>query len=105
MSQGKAMPNNFIKRRREQLRQEARARGAKFIVRLFDMFDGWMDITEPISRAEAEKLWNEKTDNGTRSTEHLNGSGRQKNLAVDADYYKVFSEGTRMLYTPEFLGR
>jgi hypothetical protein len=64
------------------------------IVRLWDMFDGWIDITGPVSQAEAEKVWNAKTDNGTRKTKYSDG-----------DYYKIFPADTRMIYTPEFLGR
>ena len=64
------------------------------MVRLFDMFDGWLDITSAISLEEAEKIWNEKTNNGTRNTSY-----------DDGDYYKVFPADTRMIYTPEFLGR
>ena len=66
----------------------------KYIVRLFDMFDGWLDITSVISLEEAEKIWNEKTNNGTRNTSY-----------DDGDYYKVFPDDTRMIYTPESLGR
>lgn len=66
----------------------------KYMVRLFDMFDGWLDITSAISLEEAEKIWNEKTNNGTRNTSY-----------DDGDYYKVFPADTRMIYTPEFLGR
>lgn len=65
-----------------------------FVVRQWDMFDGWIDVSGPLSRAEADKLWNEKTANGTRMTKY-----------ADGDYYAVFPADTRMLYTPEFLGR
>lgn len=65
-----------------------------FIVRLFDMFDGWMDVSEPLSKEEAEKMWNEKTNNGTENTQYSHG-----------DYYKIFPANTRMIFTPEFLGR
>ena len=65
-----------------------------FVVRLWDMFDGWMDISEPLSKEDADKLWNEKTDNGTKNTKY-----------EDGDYYRVFPSDTKMLCTPEYLGR
>lgn len=65
-----------------------------YIVRLWDMFDGWMDLTDPISKEEADKLWNEKTENGTKNTKY-----------DDGDYYKVFPSDTKMVMTPETLGR
>ena len=66
----------------------------KFILRLWDMFDGWMDVSKPVSKEEADKLWNEKTENGTKMTKF-----------DDGDYWKVFPADTHMIYTPEFLGR
>lgn len=66
----------------------------KFIVRLFDMFDGWMDITEPLSHKKAGKILNEKTSNGTHNIKYKDG-----------DYYCIFPENTKMFYTPERLGR
>lgn len=66
----------------------------KYIVRLYDMFDGWMDVFGPATRQECEDQWLIKTSNGTRLTQYSDG-----------DYYKVFPADTRMLYTPEFLGR
>jgi hypothetical protein len=65
-----------------------------YIVRLWDMFDGWMDVSEPMSKAEAEKLWNEKTDNGKKNTKY-----------ADGDYYAIYPADTRMRVTPEALGR
>ena len=58
------------------------------------MFDGWMDISEPFSKKEADVLWNEKTANGTKNT-----------AFADGDYYRVFPANTSMLMTPDFLGR
>jgi len=65
-----------------------------FVVRLWDMFDGWIDITEPVDREEANRVWNEKTANGTKKTTY-----------DDGDYYRVFPADTRMIFTPEFMGR
>lgn len=65
-----------------------------YIVRLWDMFDGWLDITDPISKQEADKIWNKKTANGTKNTKY-----------GDGDYYAIYPADTKMLVTPEFLGR
>lgn len=66
----------------------------KWVVRLWDMFDGWIDITEELSRKEAERIWNEKTNNGTKNTKYSDG-----------DYYHLFPADTKMIYTPERFGR
>ena len=66
----------------------------QWIVRLFDMFDGWIDISEPISREKADEMWNEKTKNGTQKTKY-----------ADGDYFAIFPADTKMVVTPEFLGR
>jgi hypothetical protein len=65
-----------------------------YIVRLFDMFDGWIDVSDPVTKVEAFRLWNEHTNNGTYRTKY-----------EDGDYYAVFPANTRMLVTPESLGR
>lgn len=65
-----------------------------FIVRLYDMFDGWIDISKPLSEDDAKKLWNEKTKNGTEKTSYSDG-----------DYFAIFPSDTRMLHTPEYRGR
>ncbi len=63
-----------------------------FVVRLWDGMDGeWMDVSDPISKEAADQVWNEKTDNGTKSTKYS-----------DIDYYKVFSTKTKMLYSDGF---
>lgn len=65
-----------------------------YVLRLWDMFDGWMDVSDPVSKEQADKLYNEKTSNGLRNTRYSDG-----------DYYKVFPAGTKMVFTPEYLGR
>jgi hypothetical protein len=65
-----------------------------FVVRLFDMFDGWIDISGALPKEEADRLLNEKTENGTKSVRY-----------DDGDYYRIFPANTRMLVTPEYLGR
>lgn len=64
------------------------------IVRLWDMMDGWIDVTGPVSVEEAQRIWNEKTDNGKRNTTYSDG-----------DYYAIYPADTKMVMTPEFLGR
>lgn len=66
----------------------------KYILRLWDMFDGWIDIKNDLTREEAMSMYAEKTCNGTRNT-----------CYADGDYYKIFPADTRMIFTPEFLGR
>jgi hypothetical protein len=52
----------------------------KYIVKLYDGFDNeWITIGENLSYNDAQKLWNEKTNNGTRKTSYN-----------DIDYYKIF---------------
>lgn len=52
----------------------------KFIVRLYDGFDDqWIDISKPVNKDTASKIWNEKTENGTKNTNY-----------DDIDYYKIF---------------
>jgi len=66
----------------------------KWVLRLYDMFDGWMDVSDPVSKEEAEALWLKETSGGTKMTQY-----------ADGDYYKVFPANTKMLHTPEFRGR
>jgi hypothetical protein len=66
----------------------------KYIVRLWDMLDGWIDVTGPLSKCAAETRWGEYTRDGTRNTKY-----------ADGDYYKIFPANTKMLMTPEFFGR
>ena len=61
----------------------------KFVVRLYDGFDNeWIDVSEPVSREEAEKILNEKTEDGTKNTKF-----------DDIDYYAIFPEDTIMFYS------
>lgn len=65
-----------------------------FVLRLYDMFDGWIDIEDELTEEEAKTLYDEKTNNGT-----------EKICFADGDYYEVFPSDTKMLITPERLGR
>jgi hypothetical protein len=59
----------------------------KYIVRLYDGFDKlWMDISKPVPLTDAERIWNERTDHGTKKTSF-----------DDIDYYKIFPADTKML--------
>ena len=66
----------------------------KFVVRLYDMFDGWIDVSGPLDKEDADKIWNKNTSNGVRNTKYSDG-----------DYYKIFPAETKMLHTPEYRGR
>lgn len=62
-----------------------------FVVRLYDGFDNeWMDVSKPVSKEEATKIWNEKTKNGTQNTKY-----------DDIDYYHIYPADTRMLYSSQ----
>lgn len=63
----------------------------KFVVRLYDGFDNeWMDVSEPVSREEAERIWNEKTK-----------GGKEKTTFDDIDYYHIFPANIIMRYSLE----
>jgi hypothetical protein len=60
----------------------------KYIVRLWDGMDGaWCDVSGPLSKADAIKLWMEKTDHGTKMIAYS-----------EIDYYSIFPAGTKMWY-------
>jgi hypothetical protein len=58
-----------------------------YVVRLWDGMDGmWMDVSEPVTANEAKRIWNEKTQNGT------------KNIGFsEIDYYAIYPADTKML--------
>lgn len=59
-----------------------------FVVRLYDGFDNeWMDITGPVSKQEAVRVWNERTGYGTHNTKYS-----------DIDYFKIYPADTTMLF-------
>ena len=60
----------------------------KYIVRLYDGFDNkWIDVSELVVYKEAERIWNERTKNGTEKTKY-----------DDIDYFKIFPADTVMLF-------
>lgn len=66
----------------------------KYIVRLWDMFDGWIDCKSGLTADEAIAYWEKETKGGT-----------ERVCYNDGDYYDIFPNGTRMFMTPESLGR
>lgn len=63
----------------------------RFIVRLYDGFDYcWTNVTGPVTKEEAGRIWNEKTDNGKKNTKY-----------DDIDYYAIFPADVKMLYAAE----
>jgi NDP-sugar pyrophosphorylase family protein len=61
----------------------------KFIVRLYDGFDNeWIDISEPTTYEEAQQIWIQRTNNGTKNIKY-----------EDIDYYKIFPANTTMLFS------
>ena len=66
----------------------------KFIVRFYDKFDGWIDISGDLSKEEADEMWKLRTDNGTQNTKY-----------EDNQYYCIFPADTKMYWTPEKLER
>lgn len=66
-----------------------------YVVRFYDGFDmEWMDITDPISKREAERVLAEKTDNGARNSSY-----------ADIDYYAIFPADTLMVFPNGCSGR
>lgn len=63
----------------------------KFVVRLYDGFDNeWMDVSKPVDYEEALKIWNEKTEGGTKKIKF-----------DDIDYYAIYLEDIVMRYSLE----
>lgn len=62
-----------------------------FIVRIWDGMDGaWYDVTGPVSRDEAQAIWNERTNFGT-----------EKISFDEIDYFKIFPADTHMFFNPQ----
>lgn len=95
---GAALPRGLIQNtplwEARDLSSDSKTGNSLFIVRLYDMFDGWIDVTGPLSKEEAQEKWNELTFNGRKMTKY-----------ADGDYYAIFPADTKMLHTPEFRGR
>lgn len=64
------------------------AENARYVVRHYDGFDEtWTDITGPLPWLEASRVWNERTEDGTKHTKY-----------ADIDYYNIFPADTEMLH-------
>ena len=60
-----------------------------FVVRLYDGFDNqWIDVSKPVNKEEANKIWLEKTKGGTKQIRFS-----------DIDYYRIFPADTKMLFS------
>jgi hypothetical protein len=66
----------------------------KYILRLWDMFDGWLDIASNLTAEQAIARWEQETKGGT-----------ERVCYADGDYWDIFPSGTRMFVTPQSLGR
>jgi hypothetical protein len=59
-----------------------------FVVRLFDGMDfKWMDVSDPVPKDEARKIWTQKTEDGAKSASYF-----------DIDYYAIFPADTKMVF-------
>lgn len=68
----------------------------KYIVRCWDYYDGWYDITGPKSYEEAQAEWNKHTKNGT---EHSSSKD------FNTFYYHIFPADTTMLWSSEWMDK
>ena len=48
----------------------------------------WVDVSKPVVKSEADIIWNEKTEHGTKCAQF-----------EDIDYYRIFSADTKMIYS------
>lgn len=66
-----------------------------FVVRLWDGFDGeWMDVSDPLPKAEATKLCGDKNEARIGSA-----AGKREGSYSDIDYYAVFPAATKMVFS------
>lgn len=71
-----------------------------YVVRLWDGFDGeWMDISEPLPQAEAEKLCGDENEKRTGP-----GAGKREGHYSEIDYYAVFPADTVMRFSDKGAG-
>ncbi len=65
-----------------------------YVVRNFDINDGWLDVTGFLSKEAADAEWLRLTEGGTRWTRF-----------EELSYYAIFPANTRMLYSEENVAR
>lgn len=62
-----------------------------YVVRHYDGFDNeWIDVSGRVSKEEAQKIYDEKTNNGKSHTSY-----------GDIDYYRIFEANTVMHFSEE----
>ena len=61
-----------------------------FVVRMYDRHDGWFDVSGNVTKEEATRIWNEKTEQGTTHIDYEDKAGF---------YYKIFFADTTMTLT------
>ena len=59
-----------------------------FDLRMFDYYDGWINIACNLSESLAINLWLKETQNGTRHVEY----------AANGHYYDIYPSDTRMIF-------
>lgn len=80
------MSNNVIEKEQNPEDQKL------FVVRLYDGFDNqWIDVSEPIPKPEADRIWAKHTKNGTEKTSYK-----------DIDYYAIHPADTKMVFSEGF---
>ncbi len=57
----------------EWLKQQIPETCETYVVRLWNMFDGWINVTDPLSLEEARLAWNTFTERGTQKTKYEDG--------------------------------
>lgn len=70
-----------------------KSRKGLWIVRMFDYYDGWIDISSPCRKATAEKKLAELTKNGTEHFQYKSNS----------HYYSMFPADTQMVFRSEIM--
>lgn len=63
-----------------------------FTLRMYDQYDGWIDIAANLTAERVEERWLEKTAGGTKNTKY-----------EDVTYYDIFPADTRMIYNSEVM--
>ena len=67
----------------------------QYVVRCFDYFDGWFDVTGPVSREGADRELSARTQGGTEHTHYTQGG----------HYYQIFPANTSMVYRAEVMDK
>jgi len=65
-----------------------------FTLRMYDYYDGWIDIATNLSAEQVEERWLERTKGGTENFKFTGTTGH---------YYDIFPANTRMFWNSEVL--